>query len=264
MSENTNEILSAEKIVKIKNDISLVESIRIIYPRIAEVIEDFEITRVDGKYSIEAQCMFLMGEPGTGKSTLIKMYAKRFPPEYTDNGDVIRVFTAEIPPKATIKGVARNLLAGLHAPRPGKGDTMEMTERLIELLRNCKVELIILDEFQHLLQRSVKRNFEEIGDWIKSLINATRIPIVLVGMPESKALLSANSQLARRFGILRTLKPFDYSVDSEEYRKFLRAVYKQLPFAPTSRGVKLYDPLVSARIFLASKGNPSSTMRLIR
>ena len=49
-----------------------------------------------------------------------------------------------------------------------------------------KIELIIIDEFQHLVEKSSNRILSRVSDWLKMLINKTKYSIILFGMPYSK------------------------------------------------------------------------------
>lgn len=62
------------------------------------------------------------------------------------------------------------------------------------LLKNLGVEMLVLDEAQHLVD--YRRNGAyEAADWIKSLMNETSIAFVLIGLKRTENLLPANEQL---------------------------------------------------------------------
>ena len=71
----------------------------------------------------------------------------------------------------------------LGAGFPDRGSIEEKRIKLLELLRRCKTRLIILDEFQHLVERGTRPRIEAVADAIKTLINQSGIPIILVGHP---------------------------------------------------------------------------------
>jgi hypothetical protein len=178
-------------------------------------------------------------------------------------GRVVPVLFAQIPSPATMKAMASHLLEALGDPMPLRGTLDGMTQRLVKLIAACQVELIILDEFQHFIDR--EKNFkvlQTVSDWLKNLINSTRVPIVLVGMPESVKVLTENDQLARRFMAKERLSPFEWRNDAkEEFIRFLEEVSKQLPLAerPT-----IYSVDTAQRIFWATEGRTALVMKIIR
>ena len=57
-----------------------------------------------------------------------------------------------------------------------RGAAQVLTDELLTLLRVAKTNLIILDEFHHLLNN---KNAVSVGNWIKNLINTVKIPVLL-------------------------------------------------------------------------------------
>ena len=110
------------------------------------------------------------------------------------------------------------------------------SSRAYDLLAACKVELIVLDEFHHFIDRESQRVLRNVCDWLKNLILNTRIPVVLFGLPESKRILKVdNSQLSRRFTYRHELIPFPYSESGMElFRQFLSNIEGQLPLEANS------------------------------
>lgn len=240
-----------------------VEQIYVVYPRLQELGDLIADCHEASKVAAEPQCMFLTGASGVGKTSLIQHYLSQHPP--TDELDRfhVPVFHAEIPAKATIKGVATALLDSLGDPAPDRGTTVTQGQRLAHLIKHCGVELILLDEFQHLIDNKTKRVIQDVSDWLKSLINKTRVPMVLIGMPESEGILEANPQLERRFIARRRLSPFSWKTEHDqlEFRKFLAEVEKKLPLETTSR---LAQMALAFPIYIASEGTAAKVMTLVK
>lgn len=244
--------------------ISIIENICVVHPRMTKIFTEFDHLRHDAKFAAEPSCMFLLGKSGAGKTTAINSYRKRTPVYVTEDGHVIPTFAASLPSPTTIKGVAERILQTMNAPKPGAGTTVSMTAKIVKLFKNCKVELILLDEFQHLLQRNSKKNFDEVSDWVKDLINISGLPLVMVGTPGSEEILKSNPQLERRVKATITLDSFDYQKHPKDFQNFLKVVDKTLPFDIKSRPLNLSDASSSSRIFLVSGGLPGYAMRIIR
>ena len=175
----------------------------------------------------------------------------------------VPVFHAEIPAKATIKGVATAMLNSLGDPAPDRGTTVSQGLRLAHLIEHCGVELVLLDEFQHLIDNRTQRVVQDVSDWIKSLINSTKVPMILIGMPESEDILEENPQLKRRFMVRKRLAPFSWKTDQDqlEFRKFLAEVEKKLPFEAAS---SLAEMDLAFALYVASGGTAANVMTLIK
>jgi len=236
------------------------KSIVVYYPRFNEVLAAMEECMFFSAGLPEPQCMMFTGDTGVGKSCAITVFENAYP--RTDVGHVTRVpvFSAVIPRPTQISGIATNMLASLGAPRPEKGSVTTKLGQLKTLFKTCGVRLIILDEFQHLIEHRTRQEVSDAADWIKTLINETKIPMVLCGMPSSTQVLDGFDQLRRRFNTKMELHPFDWDDDEAEFRDMLAAIDEQLPFKSPAGLAE--DPL-APRLWLASMGKMSSLMQLI-
>ncbi|MBM5575316.1 TniB family NTP-binding protein [Deefgea sp. CFH1-16] len=237
--------------LKMSDSLLALKNIYIQYPRFTALLSEVERVHQESDISSEPLCMILTGETGTGKSTLIAQYLKRWPREVTDEGLRIPVLKAEVPLPATISAMVSSMLGALGAVNPTRGKVEERRIRLVELVRRCGVRLIILDEFQHLVERGTPSKIAQVADWIKSLINELGIPFVLVGVPTAKAVLEHSDQLARRFKIRRGIMPMDFIKSPQEFMKLLELYDQKLPFSKQSG---LAEPGIAERVFLATRG----------
>ncbi len=268
--------------ISVENRIELVEKLFIMHPSFERCLNKIEECQNDSKMSAEPFCMLITGEPGVGKTTLCKEYEKRHPRMELDEKTLIPVLLARIPIPATPKNLVSILLTGLGDPIADKGTTYNQTKRLIKFLKECEVELIILDEFQHFIDQDSDKILYTISDWLKQLINETGIPIILAGLAQSVNVLKANSQLKRRFSMQDGLTNFKWlnkksdnkksearnvkesknqATKDNDYRAFLKAVDEMLPLAEDSH---LAGQLIAYRAWRATQGNVARTMKLIR
>lgn len=213
------------------------------------------------KFNNQPQCMMITGNTGLGKTTLITKFMERYPRTETEVTTRVPVFTADIPRPANIKGVISKMLEGLSQRRVPNLTVTTLARQLNKLLIECEVQMIILDEFQHLIERNTSRNTEEVSDWIKSLINDTKIPVVLCGLPSALDVLRCNEQLARRFPVRWSLTPFIWQEDHTSFVSTLRMIDEQLPFTQSSN---LANKDMPRRLMIASGGNMSVLMNTIR
>lgn len=211
----------------------------------------------------DPDCLLLVGQTGSGKTTILKTYLESYPKRDAEDGTIVPVIYTLIPPPASVKGLVTKMLEELGDPLYEKGNTIAQTIRLYKLLKNCEVELIILDEFHHFIDRESNKVLVTLCDWLKSLIINTKIPVILFGLPISENVLKVdNWQLSRRFNHRYHLVPFPRTDDGlESFREFLSEIEGQLPLTEKSN---LSKKSLSERIYYATDGTIGHVMTLIR
>jgi hypothetical protein len=147
-----------------------------------------------------AERSLIYGEAGSGKSTLCKTIVHRHPRYSRPDQDILPVLAISIPAAGNISSVAEEMLRVLGDPSPNRGTISAKTMRVVTLCRACKVELLLLDEAQHIYDRGAVTSHYKVGDWLKGLIDQLDVPVVLLGLPKLQQLLQVNEQLRRRFG----------------------------------------------------------------
>jgi hypothetical protein len=196
-------------------------------------------------------------------STLYKSYAGGFPRRVTDEGTQVPVLATTIPVPATVKSLATQLLHAMGDPKAENGTSTSQTLRLLGLAEDCGVELIILDEFQHFIDRDSNSILEEAADWLKNLINNSGKPVVLLGMPYSDIILKANAQLERRFTMRVSLEPFAWEEKAkrDEFKTFLSHLDAKMPL-PERSNLSLHE--TAFRLYCATNGYVGYLMKLVR
>lgn len=244
---------------------ALAESIFIEHPRLKSIVEIVEHAHRYSRLAAEPECVFIGGPPGAGKTTLLKHYKLRFPAAEGGESVKVPVLCARVPSKATDKNLVTTMLMALGDPAAERGTAFNQTTRLKRFIEECDVQLIILDEFQHFVDKDSWRVLKSVSDWLKNLIDETGVPVVLIGIPYAVEILDApgNEQLQRRFAVRTALDPFGWDTDGErkEFRSFLKAADDQLPLAECSR---LSDPLTAFRFYCATNGRVGKLMKVLR
>lgn len=210
--------------------------------------------------------MLLIGKTRSGKSTILKRYAERHPPEFGGTCDRRPVVYIDVPSKCTVKSLAETLLAKLGDPYPHKGSEPTMTERVVWYLKAQQTELLILDEFQHLIDRRSQRLQYDTANWVKQLLNRMGRPILLAGLPSAADVLAADDQLEGRCAGQFPLHPFDW--DDQSDRRCFRGILKKFDEQLRDRGgfVNLSDlayPETAFRIHQATGGLIGGVARLL-
>lgn len=247
-----------------------VDSHYVSHTSIKEAIEGIENSILLSEGSREPVNVMLTGQAGTGKTTACNavLSSRKRESIVKDNYEITLVpaFYTLIPNPVTIKGVASALLQSLGDPSPTKGTVVDLTFRLGKLLSSCETKVIILDELQHLLKRDNYGRGDDVKDWLKALINAYGVPIIVVGTPTCTEIINSDPQLARRFTTRFELNNLDYGAKRKgDFRKFI----EELSNAFTSI-LKLSDfpdfrsRYKSTMLFYATGGNPSDTSKLFK
>ncbi|MBI3583198.1 MAG: TniB family NTP-binding protein [Nitrospinae bacterium] len=247
----------------IRERICLVEKICIIHPLFKGTLDKIRECHECSKYSAEPKCILITGPSGAGKTTISRHYVSQFPRQTSEEGTIIPVLFSTISVPATVKNVASGLLYSMGDPMAHKGTTYNKTLRLYKLIKYCAVKLIILDEFQHFIDRDSDKVLQVVSDWLKVLLDETNIPMILIGMPKSVEILLANEQLQRRFSTRKELSPFSYKTpeQQDDFRKFLKILESKLPLMEQSY---LYAADTSFRFFFATNGIISKVMKIVR
>lgn len=264
MSKNDNNRKKYKKMPS-EDRVHLVENLCIHFPRNENTLKAIKDCHTHARVANEAEGLLIQGDTGAGKTTIIKLYMRDYPRTSTEDGSIVPVLRASVPVPATCKSLATALLAAIGDPAAEKGTQLSQTHRLKRFFEACKVELVILDEFQHFQDRDSLNVLKTVSDWLKLLMDQTNVPIVLAGLPYSNTILDApgNEQLQRRFGTRIELKPFCYETSKErqDFRRFLNAIDDKLPLAEKSN---LADPATALCIFLSTDGVVAHVMKLVR
>lgn len=207
----------------------------ILYPRLQRMVsllEECRASRHDG----DPRSAFVYGQPGAGKSSLKLYFTHQVQYRERDDANELNILSVDIAAPATPKSVASAMLWRMGDRYWDRGTTSVLLGRVAHFVRRCKVELIVLDEFHHLIKSGSSNVLHETSEWLKSLINQTNIPVVAFGMETGLAVLETNQQLGRRFPVREELKPF--SIDTpegyQEFARFLYLVDQRLPLAEPS------------------------------
>ena len=236
------------------------------YPRFKALHQDMRECQALSRLANEPHCLSLEGVTGAGKSTLVRDYAALFPRVNEPTGTRVPVFYVETPSPVTVKGMAAAMLARLGDPAAYAGPLWSMNFRLTRLMKACQVELVILDDFHHLIDQDTNRILVQVSDWLKVLIKETNIPFLVVGIEgKMDRILDINAQLSRLFAARQTLAPLRYEhTDDTRLQEFARFVQ----YAEEALTIALPETLSRAdlllRLHVATGGVVGYLMNLLR
>lgn len=267
---NAQQNLTREQVCQLPQSerIPYVERMRIHYPLWEKLYTELQRCHQMKAIAAEPQCMLLVGPTGAGKTTLAAYYAKKYPAIFTETVTLRPVVMATTPSTANVHNVIMTLLEALGDPGATKGTIGAKERRLIKHFKEtCKVELLILDELQHFVDRENQKILHNASNWLKTFVKETRVSCALIGLQnDAEEVVNSNPQLARLFGDPYVLAPFEWdetrpNETKEVFRNFLRELEKLLPLKEQSH-LDYYE--IALRCFAASGGIMSYQMALIR
>src|SRR6266566_5591031 len=215
-------------------------------------------------------CLAILGNTGAGKTTLLDVWLEKAPlrTTITSQETIIPYLYVMVLSSPKKKGAVAAFLRALHDPNPSRGTEWNMIMRVHNLIKRCRVQVIFVDEFQHLRDKDAGRSgrvVHAIADFLKDIVNQTHVPMILVGkLGEAEEILEANSQLARRVGTPLVLEPFEWDRGKpdtiKEFRTLMRDIDLALPLDPSH----LHNEEMAFRFFYASDGYLGWIMEIIR
>ncbi len=215
---------------EIQNKLIQFAEVVVSHPEYADALEcifrGVDATKTRG----EPASVLLTGEPGTGKSTISKIALSHFGERKivtSDSGttEIIPAIYCSLLASATIKSLTTTMLQELGSTNV-TGNSSTLFKRLVTLLQTCQTQIIVLDEFDNLLRKGAEKTRSQVCDWVRTLLNDTLIPVVIVGVPSCEEIINAHPQLSRRYPYRHTMSHFTYSAldPASTFSKTLRAL----------------------------------------
>lgn len=217
-----------------------VENFYINHPDPKAIIADFIEKLAHCVRADTSSAMLVIGEPGSGKTTLtlrmtqIATYLYRRDEE---EKTICPVIQFPVPNPCTPYEFSVSVLTALGDPNPrgrkSRAQTMTAAENL---LRQCEVRLVLLDNFHDIPARRAARGIEQMGTRLRELIDSSVALWVFLGTSESRRVVDSDTQLIKRISYRARLKYFD--IASNRSRKVFALVLAKvdtwLPLAEAS------------------------------
>lgn len=211
------------------------KSIFIEYPLVTTIVNDFNKLRLDHGIAGEKPCMMISGDTGSGKSALIEHYYESNPPYFSEGRRKVPVLLSRIPSNPSIESTLKQLLNDLgqfgakSKKRLRHGNELALAENLVEQLKLSGTEIIIIDEFQELVENNLGKKRRDIANQFKYINDRAGISIVLVGMPWIEK-IADEPQWSSRIFIRRFIPYFKLSEDPKLFIRLLMGLANRMPF----------------------------------
>jgi len=228
-----------------------VQHTAIMFPAFEEGLQTIATAHKRYLTSGAARGVFITGQSGSGKTTLLERYAAQFPRYDGDDRTYIPVLYVITPSRPSVKFLAKAILVAMGAPYANQAGE-ESTEDIIALLAACGTQLLCIDEIHHTVTALDKREFNRVTEWLKTIMNRAKIPLITAGLPRSIQLLQLNEQLKRRMATQYYLRPFSFhdQCHAIEFKAVLSRIQKSLPLAC----IALDKTEIAQRFYFATNG----------
>lgn len=224
----------------------------VLHPRHIRALE-----RLDECYALtvetkKTRSVMVVGESGVGKSTLMNAFVEKYPRKETRNQTIIAVLVVSVPSSPS-KGAMADAILTKFGDIYVRGSVQDKRARILLLMKQCGVKCLVLDEFQHFIDRGGTRTYSAVADWIKEVMNEAGVSVIAFGLQNGLLMLRSNSQMRRRFSSSINLLPWSLDTDEDrlEFRRLIKAFEKAMELPEQSL---LYGEEMATRIYFACDG----------
>lgn len=233
------------------------------HTQVKSIFSDFDDLRVNRFFQSDQQCMLLTGDTGVGKSHLINHYRKRVQASQNYGRERMPVLISRIASNQGLDATLIDMISDLDlfgsAQRKKRGYQTDLVKKLVNSLIRAEVELLIINEFQELIEYKTQRERQAIANALKFISEEARVPIVLVGMPWA-AHIAKEPQWSSRLVRRRRLDYFSIVNDRTYYLRYLKGLAKHMPFDTPP---KLEDAHIAIALFAATHGENRKLKHLL-
>ena len=235
----------------------------VMHSQIKTIFNDFDELRLNRIFQSDQQCMLLIGDTGVGKSHTINHYKKRVLATQNYSRNTMPVLISRISRGKGLDATLVQMLADLElfgsSQIKKRGYKTDLTKKLVESLIKAQVELLIINEFQELIEFKSVQERQQIANGLKFISEEAKVPIVLVGMPWA-AKIAEEPQWASRLVRKRKLEYFSLKNDIKYFRQYLMGLAKKMPF---DEPPKLESKNTTIALFAACRGENRALKHLL-
>ncbi len=201
----------------------------------------------------------ITGSAGIGKSKACHVYLRNHPPSDTETNRVVPVVYYSLTGTDSLKDIYHNLCSELY----GRAFTMKGTNatrerRTIDLLKERKTELVIIDEAQHFLtaENNPTGKMGQFANTIKTMMDESKVCFVLIGVGglerlyEMKGLNSEYSEQIRSRSV--STKELKY-LNFPDFHRVLKS-YTEILRHHQVNTVDLSSQELAARLYIFTGG----------
>lgn len=178
-------------------------------------LSDYQFRKVDEQVNRLLRCrgikpaaMTLIDKTGSDKTRYAIKKKERLSRYALSCGShkAMPVLFVKAPKASAPKTLIERMLVELGDIKPSYGSVNQKEKRLTSLIEKREVQLIIIDEIQDFLSKTVTRSPSKATTWLKSLMDETATPILFMGTERTGLLHTIDKDLASRICFSAKLK----------------------------------------------------------
>ncbi|MBU1334193.1 MAG: AAA family ATPase [Alphaproteobacteria bacterium] len=224
-----NKIVSPSNIAIITSAVwTTFESLHITHDALTKAHEQFDAVRLAHAKTKDngrpRRCLCLFAPSHSGKSHTVTSYIHNNilpglmaedPALAAMDADELarkqkKVVHVTLSAQATPKSLATDILIALEDPEPDKGTKATLWRRVYRLITSLGVELLVIDEVQHLANKRIKitetgapivfdhSRDQNVADTLKVMMIRGSVPLVFIGILQARDLVMASTQFKGR------------------------------------------------------------------
>ena len=199
----------------------------------------------DIKYNnsdVDPLSIAVIGCSGIGKSTAVSKILGLYPQvihhdqvsKSIQSVDQVVYLKVQCPHASSVKTLCKDIIQELSnltynnyidTLKLRKYQTLDSYKSILShLLSLHKVGILVIDEIQNIT--SLRKNRDELFNFIVSLSNALQVSILYIGTPKISKFMQENLRVARRFGSCGAISWDRMLQNSTEWKRFIRELWK--------------------------------------
>lgn len=222
-----------------------------------------EQSLASSKAGITPDALIIAGDPGTGKTSIVKAFADQHLPFEIETGRQVPVAYCELEANSKVNDLTVNLLETLGIPFSYRARVRELRRVLRRGIKNLGLHMLIIDESQQVVENRSKGIQYQFIDEIKLLIGQTKLAIVLTGTPGLLQASVTNSQLDRRANKPLVLNSLNFAEPSDQ-KVLMETVGALVQVCEHVEFPDLLNEDTLWRLYFACSGNKGQLAHLFR
>lgn len=205
------------------------------------------------------ESILLIGEPNSGKTSILNEFSSKYPAyiSLTEDGLVVPVLSIEAPAVPDERRFYDRIFRNTQTIYRKSDNLSTKHEQVINLLRNIKLKVLVIDEVHNLAAGSDNQN-KIFLNLLRELSNELQLNLICAGTKEALSAVATDKQLSRRFtpNILSR-----WQADSEESYKFLLSIGRRTPLREAT---EFQNPDFLVEFFDRTEGILGEMVKLLR